>query len=159
MDLTLSPIGLIHSPIDSPKNAPIQPQGAANMQGTMEVYPDYTAGLADLEGFSHLYVLYHFHLAHRTELVVTPFMDTSKRGVFATRSPLRPNHIGISILQLLSIKENILHVQGIDIVDQTPLLDIKPYIHAFDAVEQSRSGWMQADKAQVAQKRSDDRFL
>ncbi|WP_028580644.1 tRNA (N6-threonylcarbamoyladenosine(37)-N6)-methyltransferase TrmO [Desulfogranum japonicum] len=159
MNIELTPIGLIHSPIDNPQNAPIQPKGATSLRGTVEIYPDYTEGLADLSGFSHIILLYHFHLSTRTELVVTPFMDTCKRGVFATRSPLRPNHIGLSIVELLAVENNRLIVQGIDIVDSTPLLDVKPYIHNFDSVEQSRSGWMKADVAQVAEKRSDNRFL
>ncbi|WP_319550015.1 tRNA (N6-threonylcarbamoyladenosine(37)-N6)-methyltransferase TrmO [Desulfogranum marinum] len=156
---TIAPIGIIHTPIDSPKNAPIQPKGAAQIRGKIEVYPQFSEGLKDLEGFSHLYLLYQFHLAQRTELTVTPFMDTVPRGVFSTRSPLRPNHIGISIVQLTSIDDNILHVTGIDTVDQTPLLDLKPYIHNFDSVEQSTSGWMKADEETIAARRSDNRFL
>ena len=159
MDISITPIGLIHSPIDSPKNAPIQPRGAADLQGTIEIYSEYAEGLTDLDGFSHIILLYHFHLTTRTELLVTPFMDTCKRGVFSTRSPLRPNHIGLSIVELLSVDKNILAVKGIDVVDSTPVLDVKPYIQNFDGVEQSRSGWMTADADQVAGKRSDDRFL
>lgn len=154
----IQPIGLIHSPITSPQNAPIQPGGASKLEGKVELYPEYTPGLEDLEGFSHIYLLYRFHLARRTELSVTPFMDTVPRGVFSTRSPLRPNHIGISIVRLISREDNILHICGVDTVDQTPLLDIKPYIHAFDGVEESRSGWMTADAATVAARRSDNRF-
>ncbi|WP_028585644.1 tRNA (N6-threonylcarbamoyladenosine(37)-N6)-methyltransferase TrmO [Desulfogranum mediterraneum] len=157
--LTIEPIGTIHSPIDTPENAPIQPRGAEGLQGEIEIFPRFSAGLADLEGFSHLYLIYHFHLAKRTSLEVTPFMDTSQRGVFATRSPLRPSHIGLSIVRLLGIRDNILTIQGIDTVDQTPLLDIKPYIENFDLVKESRSGWMQAGPEEVAARRSDDRFL
>lgn len=152
-------IGIIHSPVTSPKNAPIQPKGAGGLDGKIEVYEPYVEGLRDLDGFSHIYLIYHFHLASRTELSVTPFMDVTKRGVFATRSPLRPNHIGISIVRLKAVEDNILFVGNIDIVDQTPLLDIKPYIHAFDHVEKSESGWMKADDNEVATKRSDDRFV
>lgn len=155
----IQPIGIIHSPITSPQEAPIQPKGAEELQGEVEVYEQFAQGLQDLEGFSHIYLLYSFHLAKRTELVVTPFMDVTKRGVFATRSPLRPNHIGISIVQLQSVEGNILRIKGVDIVNNTPLLDIKPYIQAFDDVEASRSGWMKSDPEAVAAKRSDDRFL
>ncbi|PID72635.1 MAG: tRNA (N6-threonylcarbamoyladenosine(37)-N6)-methyltransferase TrmO [Desulfobulbus propionicus] len=161
MDITIpfTQIGIIHSSIDSPENAPIQPKGAADIVGEAEVYPQFAAGLQDLEGFSHIYLLYHCHKAKRMELVVTPFMDTVERGVFATRSPLRPNHIGLSIVEVIGVKDNIVHIKGVDIIDQTPLLDIKPYIHNFDAVSQSRSGWMVADEAEVSKKRSDDRFV
>jgi len=157
--LTLEAMGIIHSPIDSPENAPIQPKGAADICGEVEVFPQFAAGLQDLEGFSHIYLLYHCHKAKRTELLVTPFMDTVQRGVFATRSPLRPNHIGLSIVELTGIQDNILQIKGVDVIDQTPLLDIKPYIHNFDSVSQSKSGWMKADAEAVSARRSDDRFI
>jgi len=152
-------IGVVHSSITSPQNAPIQPKGAKGIKGQVEIFPSFTEGLRDLEGFSHIYLIYHFHLAARTELAVTPFMDTVERGVYATRSPLRPNHIGLSIVCLNSIEDNVLHVEDIDLVAGTPLLDIKPYIQAFDQINESSSGWMQADSSTVANKRSDDRFL
>lgn len=157
--LALDAIGIIHTPIDSPKNAPIQPKGAADICGEVEIFPQVAGGLRDLEGFSHIYLLYYCHKAKRTELLVTPFMDTVQRGVFATRSPLRPNHIGLSIVELTAVHDNILQIKGVDVVDQTPLLDIKPYIHNFDSVNQSRSGWMKADVDAVSAKRSDDRFI
>ena len=105
-----------------------------------------------------IYLLYYFHEAKRTELVVTPFMDSQKRGVFATRSPLRPNHIGISVVKLKTIEGSKLIVEGIDILDGTPLLDIKPYIETFDGIKNSSSGWMQASEEDVSKKRSDKRF-
>lgn len=129
------------------------------MLGTIILEEQYRTGLADLDGFSHLYLLYAFHMAKRTALSVTPFMDTTPRGVFATRSPLRPNHIGLSIVQLVAIEKNIITVQGIDVLDGTPLFDIKPYIAAFDAVQQSRSGWMKGSAEEVADTRSDTRFV
>jgi len=155
----MQPIGTIHSPFDKLEEMPIQPKGAAGVIGTVELEEQYGAGLADLNGFSHIYLLYLFHKVQRTALTVTPFMDTSPRGVFATRSPLRPNHIGISIVRLLGVEKNIVTVQGIDILDGTPLLDIKPYIAAFDAVQQSCSGWMKGSEDEVAGKRSDRRFV
>jgi len=151
-------IGIIHTPFDSLEDMPIQPKGAAELTGTIELEEQYLAGLADLSGFSHIYLLYRFHMAKRTALTVIPFMDTTPRGVFATRSPLRPNHIGLSIVRLLSVDKNILTVGGIDILNGTPLLDVKPYIAAFDAVQQSRSGWMKASGEEVARRRSDHRF-
>ena len=155
----MKPIGIIHTPFTSLEDMPIQPKGAGEELGTIELEKQYTAGLADLDGFSHIYLLYQFHMAKRTALEVVPFMDTNKRGVYATRSPLRPNHIGLSIVRLTNIKENIITVTGIDVLDGTPIFDIKPYIAAFDSVAQSRSGWMQASDKEVAAKRSDHRFV
>jgi tRNA (adenine37-N6)-methyltransferase len=152
-------IGTIHTPFTVLEDMPIQPKGAAETIGTVELEEQYMAGLADLDGFSHIYLLYEFHMARRTELTVIPFMDTHPRGVFATRSPLRPNHIGISIVQLIGVEKNIVTVQGIDILNGSPLLDIKPYVAAFDAVQDSRSGWMQGSEKEVINKRSDRRFV
>jgi tRNA (adenine37-N6)-methyltransferase len=151
-------IGIIHSPHTDIKNMPIQPKGAKGIKGHILVKEEYTDGLKDLDGFSHLYLLYHFHQAGRMELIVTPFMDKNPRGVFATRSPLRPNHIGLSIVHLTTITGNRLDICDVDILDGTPLLDIKPYIHNFDAVADSTSGWMTASEQAVAAKRSDSRF-
>lgn len=155
----IQPIGIIHSPFKCLEDMPIQPAGARETTGTVVIDDQYRAGLADLEGFSHIYLLYCFHQAKRTSLTVTPFMDTHPRGVFATRSPLRPNHIGLSVVEIGAIAGNIVTVRGIDVLDGTPLLDIKPYIAAFDAVGPSRSGWMKGSAADVAAKRSDDRFV
>ena len=151
-------IGTIHSPHHNIKDMPIQPKGASGVEGNILVDEKYADGLQDLEGFSHIYLLYSFHEAIRTELLVTPFMDKQKRGVFATRSPLRPNHIGMSIVTLNKIEGNKVIVEGVDILDGTPLLDIKPYIANFDAVGESLSGWMQASGKDVSNKRSDNRF-
>lgn len=155
----MQPIGTIRTPFSRLEDMPIQPRGGEKVIGTIEILDQYAEGLSDLDGFSHIYLIYHFHQAKRTALTVTPFMDSSPRGVFATRSPLRPNHIGLSIVRLLHIDDNILTVQGIDILDKTPLFDIKPYIHAFDGVEESRSGWMRGSAAEVSDKRSDGRFV
>ena len=157
--IDVKPIGIIHSPFTKLENMPIQPKGASETEGTVVIDNNYTAGLKDLEGFSHIYLVYHFHKATRTALSVTPFLDTEERGVFATRSPLRPNHIGISIVELVKIEGNILVVKGIDILDGTPLLDIKPYIDKFDIVTQSVSGWIQASARDIRKKRSDERFI
>lgn len=157
-DLSLQYIGTVRSPHTNLQDMPIQPKGASALQGSIEVFEQFTEGLKDLEGFSHLYLLYHFHMAKRTEMTVIPFMDTVPRGVFATRSPLRPNHIGISIVELIEVNRNIVTIRGVDVLDGTPLIDIKPYIAAFDEVQSSRSGWMQATKQEVADKRSDSRF-
>ncbi len=151
-------IGTIRSPFTQLADMPVQPKGAADITGTVIVEPQFAQGLDDLEGFSHIYLLYHFHKAGAMKLKVVPFLDTTERGVFATRSPLRPNHIGISIVELLKRDGNELTIRGVDILDNTPLYDIKPYIAAFDQVHHSRSGWLSAGEEEIRNKRSDDRF-
>jgi tRNA-Thr(GGU) m(6)t(6)A37 methyltransferase TsaA len=151
-------IGIIHSPFKNIENMPIQPKGATDIEGTVHINELYIEGLKDLNGFSHIYLIYCFHKANRTCLTVTPFLDTIERGVFATRSPLRPNHIGLSIVQLIKIEGAVLTVKGVDVLDETPLLDIKPYIENFDTVINSTSGWMTANIQEVSNKRSDSRF-
>lgn len=157
--MTLEPIGTIHTPYTNLEEMPIQPSGAADTLGTLIIDPAYKEGLKDLDGFSHVYVLYHFHKATRSELLVTPFMDTEVRGVFATRSPLRPSHIGMSVTQIVSVKDNIVTLKGIDVLDGTPLLDIKPYIPQFDAVSNVKTGWMNKNKTEVSNTVSDSRFI
>ncbi len=157
--IMIQPIGLINTPFTSLEDMPIQPKGAKNVVGRIVINQEHQEGLTDLQGFSHIYLIYQFHQAKRTALTVTPFMDTTPRGVFATRSPLRPNHIGLSIVELLSIDNNVLEIQGIDVLDGTPLLDIKPYIAAFDEVAESKSGWMKGSRKDIEEKRSDGRFV
>jgi tRNA-Thr(GGU) m(6)t(6)A37 methyltransferase TsaA len=154
----IKPIGIIHSPYHTLEDMPIQPKGALEAEGVVLLDEDYAEGLKDLEGFSHVYLLYHFHRAARTELTVIPFMDTVPRGVFSTRSPLRPNHIGLSIVALKNVDGRKVEVRGIDVLDGTPLLDIKPYIEKFDRVEDATSGWMTAGDREVREMRSDKRF-
>lgn len=138
---------------------PIQPKGAKNIIATIEIDKAYARGLKDLEEFSHIYLIYYFHEAARTELEVIPFMDTQERGVFSTRSPLRPSHLGLSITKVISIDDNIVTIKGIDVLDGTPLIDIKPYIPQFDGVTGVKTGWMNKSKTEVNTARSDDRFL
>lgn len=152
-------IGTIHSPFLTIEDMPIQPKGAVGIKGYVLVDEEFMTGLKDLEGFSHIYLFYSFHKTTKTELLVTPFMDINKRGVFATRSPLRPNHIGMSIVKLNEIKENKLFVENVDILDGTPLLDIKPYIKKFDEIKDSTSGWLTANAKEIEEKRSDNRFV
>jgi tRNA-Thr(GGU) m(6)t(6)A37 methyltransferase TsaA len=154
----IKPIGTIHSPHDTIEDMPIQPKGAAGIEGHILLNEEYTEGLKDLEGFSHVYLIYNFHKVTRTELTVTPFMDTTPRGVFATRSPLRPNHIGISIVKLKKIQGNKITVEGLDMLNGTPLLDIKPYMEKFDSIKESTAGWLTATSKEIIQKRSDNRF-
>ncbi|MEN8201643.1 MAG: tRNA (N6-threonylcarbamoyladenosine(37)-N6)-methyltransferase TrmO [Bacteroidota bacterium] len=154
----ISPIGIIHTPHKSIEDMPIQSKGASEFAGHVIVDGKYIDGLQDLDGFSHIYLLYIFHMATRIEMKVTPFMDMQPRGVFATRSPLRPNHIGISIVRLIRVVGNKVFIKGIDILDGTPLLDIKPYVEKFDVVQDSVSGWLQAGDEEIRKKRSDERF-
>lgn len=152
------PIGIIHSPFKDIAGMPIQPGGAKGIRGTIEMAPKYVPGLKDLEGFSHIFLIYHFHLSKGYALHVQPFMDNTLRGVFATRAPRRPNPIGISVVKLLKIKEAILFIEDVDVVDGTPLLDIKPYLPEFDTRKVQRIGWL-AKKAHLAKKaKADDRF-
>jgi tRNA-Thr(GGU) m(6)t(6)A37 methyltransferase TsaA len=158
VSISYRPIGVIHSPFQNSKNVPIQSVGAAGILGEVEVLPEFAPGLKDLEGFSHIILLYHFHRAAEPELVVTPFLDAEPRGVFATRAPSRPNAIGLSVVRLLSIEGNVLHIEGLDILDGTPLLDIKPYTSEFDHHKVERTGWLTSYRGKAKEKRSDDRF-
>ena len=158
MDIKYQPIGTIHSPFKEIEGMPIQPAGAANIQGSVELLPEIAEGLKDLEGFSHIILLYHFHQVREAKLVVIPFMDSEPRGIFATRAPKRPNPIGLSIVKLVSIERNMLYIENVDILDGTPLLDIKPYVPEFDRPAEARVGWLERAKEKVRRKRSDDRF-
>ena len=153
-----TPIGIIHSPFIKPENMPIQPTGATGIAGTVEVFENFRAGLKDLDGFSHIILLYHFHHSHSYKLQVIPFMDTVTRGLFATRAPKRPNAIGLSIVQLNKIEDGVLYIQNVDIVDGTPLLDIKPYVPEFDAHLNARPGWFGQSSKSVLIQKSDSRF-
>ena len=158
IEISYRPIGVIHSPFTDIGGMPIQPTGASGIRGTVEVFPEFAEGLKDLDGFSHIILLYHFHRAQESKLVVTPFMDPQPRGVFATRAPKRPNPIGLSIVRLLSIKQNVLHIENVDVLDGTPLLDIKPYVPEFDHHPADRVGWLEQAKGQVRRQKSDSRF-
>ena len=156
--IEFKPIGIIHTSFATPENMPIQPAGAAGVHGTVEVFEEYQAELKDLDGFSHIILLYHFHRSQGFSLRLVPFMDTQSRGVFATRAPKRPNHIGLSIVTLDSIEDGVLRVQNVDILYGTPLLDIKPYVPEFDSYTGIRTGWLEEVRKTVATRRSDDRF-
>jgi len=139
--INYQPIGVIRSEHTVPEKTPIQPVYAPECTGTVEVFPDYAEGLADLDGFSHIYLLYHLNRAGTVRLKVKPFLQDVERGVFATRAPCRPNGIGLSIVRLIRREGNVLHVQGMDVLDGTPLLDIKPYATRFDCIQTDRNGW------------------
>ncbi len=153
---TLKPIGVIHSPFRDAPGTPIQPSFAADATGTVEVFPDWADGLRDLAEFERVWLLYWFDRSGPARLRVVPFRDTVERGVFATRAPCRPNPIGLSCVRLVSLVANVLTVAGVDILDGTPLLDIKPYVPAFDAHPQCRAGWL--DDAPENRTRADARF-
>jgi len=157
-DIRYRSIGIIHSPFKEPKGTPIQPAGAKGVNGTVEIFPEYAEGLKDIEGFSHIALLYHFHLSKGAALIVKPYMDSEAHGVFAMRGPSRPNAIGISVVRLVKVEGNILHIQDVDIVDGTPLLDIKPYVPEFDMREVARIGWLENKVHKVSASRDDGRF-
>lgn len=152
-------IGVIKTPFTELQGMPIQTIGAKDVVGEVIVNPELMEGLKDLDGFSHIYLIYHLHKTAQIKLTVIPFMDTVPRGVFATRSPARPSHLGLSIVELLAIKDNRLTVRGVDILDGSPLIDIKPYITAFDCPGNASSGWMTATCDEVGSKRADNRFI
>ena len=158
MKIEYTPIGIIYSPFMEPEGMPIQPMGGAGIKGSVEVFKTFRPGLKDLGGFSHIILLYHFHRNHSFNLHVVPFMDSEPRGLFATRAPRRPNPIGLSVVQLDKIEDGILHIQNVDILDGTPLLDIKPYVPEFDSQMDVRTGWLEKARKTVSNRESDDRF-
>ncbi len=149
------PIGTIHTPFERLEGTPIQPVGGADVKAEVEIFDEFVAGLLDLEGFSHIILIYHCHLAQPYRLRITPFLDDAERGLFATRAPARPNPIGLSIVRLIRIEYQILSVKDIDIVDNTPLLDIKPYVPEFDVRHTERIGWL-GQKTTAARNTVDD---
>jgi tRNA (adenine37-N6)-methyltransferase len=155
---TYRPIGTIRSPFHDPVGMPIQPGGASGVRGCVEVYEEFREGLADLDGFSRIILLYPFHRSSGFSLVVTPFLDDRPRGVFSTRAPRRPNAIGLSIVRLAGVQDDVLLIEDVDILDGTPLLDIKPYVPAFDSYPDERSGWLSGRDGKVVSARSDGRF-
>ena len=158
MKIEFQPIGVIHTPFTEPEGMPIQPAGAAGVKGTVEVFEEFRAGLKDLDGFSHVILLYHFHRSRGFKLHVVPFMDCQPRGVFATRAPKRPNPIGISVVRLCGISDGVLEVENVDILDGTPLLDIKPYVPEFDTQPEIKTGWLESARKAVSDRKADERF-
>jgi tRNA-Thr(GGU) m(6)t(6)A37 methyltransferase TsaA len=152
----MQPIGVIHSPFTEPAGTPIQPAMAEGVEGRVEVFPDYTAGLKDLDGFDRIWLIYQFDRAAPPRLLVTPFLDDVPRGVFATRAPCRPNPIGLSSVRLERVEGGVLYVRDVDILDGTPLLDLKPYVPRFDHFDVRRCGWL--DLAAHDRRVADGRF-
>ena len=155
---TLSPIGVIHSPYTDPTGMPIQPNGARGIRGTVEIFPEYAGGLSDLDGFSRVILIYIFHRSGSYNLKVTPFLDTTARGVFATRAPKRPNPIGLSVVRLIEVQDRTLIIEDVDILDGTPLLDIKPYVPEFDAYPDASCGWLETTAHGAGSFRANGRF-
>jgi tRNA-Thr(GGU) m(6)t(6)A37 methyltransferase TsaA len=156
--IILKPIGVIHSPFTDPKSMPIQPVSENSAAGTIDVFPEFAEGLKDLEGFSHIVLLYCFHRSRSYSLTVTPYLDTVPRGLFATRAPNRPNPIGLSLVRLVRVEGARLQVANLDVLDGTPLLDIKPHVPEFDCAPGARIGWLEKAVAQMRKKVADDRF-
>ena len=157
--ISFEPIGVIHTPFPEPVGVPLQPVGAAGIEGRVELLPEYEEGLAGIEGFSHLILIYHLHRASGFDLTVTPFLDTEPHGIFATRSPRRPNGIGISVVRLLRVEGPTLYIEEVDMVDDTPLLDIKPYVPQFDSRSTDKIGWLAGKVQNAATARADRRFV
>jgi len=153
-----TPIGIIHSPYKEPAGMPIQPAGAARVQGTIVIDKKFRAGLRDLDGFSRIILIYAFHRSQGYELEVIPFLDTVPHGIFATRAPRRPNAIGLSMVKLISVNNGELVIEGVDVVDGTPLLDIKPYVPEFDCFPFEKSGWFAGCGESVRSAKADERF-
>jgi tRNA (adenine37-N6)-methyltransferase len=157
-DIIFHPIGIIHSSFKSLEKMPIQPTSESSQPGIVEIFPEYADGIKDLEGFSHIYLIYFFHKSRSTKLQVVPFLAKEPHGVFATRAPSRPNPIGLSLVKISSIEGIIIHVERLDILDGTPLLDIKPYIPEFENIKDVQIGWLKQVKGQVKDRKSDNRF-
>lgn len=158
-EIIYKPIGIIHSPFKEPIGTPIQPTAGKNIEGTVEVFQEYADGLEDLDGFSHIILLYHFHLCGEAKLKVKPFMDDNEHGIFAIRGPARPNPIGISVTRLLKVEGNILHIRDIDILEGTPLLDIKPFVPEFDVKQEVKTGWLGKNIHKLQTLKDDGRFV
>lgn len=156
--ISYNPIGIIHSPFHTIEDMPIQPAGAFGVRGYIDINEEYRAGLSDLDGFSHIYILYHFHLVESFKLKTIPFLDDHERGIFATRSPKRPNPVGLSVVKLIEIDQFVLHIENVDIIDGTPLLDIKPYVGEMEVVGEHRIGWLTGHEDRIRSIRSDERF-
>jgi tRNA-Thr(GGU) m(6)t(6)A37 methyltransferase TsaA len=144
--IEINPIGIIHSPYTEAKNTPIQGRKNLNITAEIEIFPEYVEGLTDIEGFSNLIVIYHFHQIRNSKLVVIPYMDSEKRGVYATRSPARPNHLGFTVVNLIRREGSRLVISGIDMLSGTPVIDIKPYIPQVDQISNKNKieiGWLE----------------
>ena len=156
--IEMKSIGIIHTPWKQTAGMPIQPAGAEGVSGTIDVFKEYQPGLSDLDGFSHIILLYIFHKSVGFDLQVVPFLNSEQRGLFSTRAPRRPNPIGLSVVQLERIENGTLYIQNVDMLDGTPLLEIKPYVPEFDSQSEIRTGWLEHTRKGVITHISDNRF-
>jgi tRNA-Thr(GGU) m(6)t(6)A37 methyltransferase TsaA len=159
--VTFQPIGIVRTPWETPEGMPIQPVGAGQAWGRAEILDSLAPGLRDLEGFERVILVYELHDPQgrgEPRLEVVPFLDQVPRGIFATRAPCRPNPIGISIVELCKVEGNVLHLRGVDLLDGTPLLDVKPYVPRFDSFPNSRAGWFEKRQDRATTMRADGRF-
>lgn len=157
--ITMHPIGIIRTQFINIADMPIQPGGSKGAEGIIEINPEFQKGLADLEGFSHITLIYHFHLVKEYKLSIVPFMDDKPHGIFATRSPVRPNAIGISTVKLNKLENNKLYITDVDMLDGTPLLDIKPFFPKYDNRENVKAGWLEGKgNIDITRIKSDKRF-
>lgn len=157
--IIITPIGKVHSFYKEPVNVPIQPKYAKGSKAHIEIFDEFIDGIKDIDLFSHIIVLFHLHLATgEFKLKVIPFMDNVERGVFATRAPRRPNHIGLSVVKIERVEKNIIYIDHCDIEDQSPVIDIKPYNPEFDIFPEATSGWYDIEKVKNKRKKSDQRF-
>ena len=154
------PVGVVHSPFTTLDGVPLQSVAAAEVAGQIEIWPEFAPGLKDLDGFSHLHVVTHLHRGAPGGLEVVPYLDDTVRGIFATRSPRHPNPIGLSVVRLVAVAvaDRVLEVAGLDLLDGTPVLDLKPYVPKFDAVAAERTGWLHDTADRVHRVKSDGRF-
>jgi tRNA-Thr(GGU) m(6)t(6)A37 methyltransferase TsaA len=157
-EIIYKPIGQITTPYKTREGMPIQPTGAKGIKGEVEIYPEFADGLKDLDGFSHIILIYHFHLSDGFKLQVKPFMDDKIHGVFSTRAPKRPNSIGFSVVKLNKKLDNILYIENIDVIDGTPLLDIKPFIPEVDGPKAEKLGWLEGKSYKMGHKQAEKRF-
>ena len=158
-EIEFKPIGIVHSAFKEPIGVTIQPAGAEDIYGTVHVFAEYSKGLKDIDGFSHIILIYYFHLSKKSSLIVTPFLDSNVHGIFATRAPNRPNPIGFSVVNLVRVDNNILHIKNVDIVDGTPVLDIKPYVPEFDFRDVKNIGWLENSIGKLSKSTDDGRFV
>ncbi len=152
------PIGTIYTPFKESKGTPIQPSASRGVKARIEIFPQFEKGLKDLDGFSHIILLYHMHKAKKYKLQSKPYMDDKKRGIFAIRAPSRPNSIGLSVVRLKKIEDNIIHIQDVDILNETPLLDIKPLVGEFDKRGEIKTGWLEDNVHKLHHTSDDGRY-
>ncbi len=157
-DICFRPIGYFRTPFSSPVGMPIQPAGARGVRGQIDILEEFSEGLKDLDGFSHVFVVYHLHEVGGYKLLTTPFLDVVPHGIFATRSPARPNPIGLSVLKVISVDAGTIGLEDVDVLNGTPVLDIKPYVAEFDACNADRFGWFEGNSQRAREHRADERF-